>query len=325
MRAKLPVSVRRGLLVLGALVFMFALNEGLARSINTSFDLDNFDLAGAGNDRECTRPSMSRGYEPTPGKCGVNEHGARVERFPTAPGDAPVRVMLVGDSISAQLGLPQLLAQGLSREWSGRAVEVQAFAAAGYNTCQELSMYLERVEVARPDFVVLQTCPNDVVGSPVLLRVGSQVRYFVDDTYVEFPAWVTHSRFLTLAVLSFGERQPHGLITAGPGFVKRCLADLRAAVGSRGIPLATVFFPLFWTESEAPEGMLADEVAMRRLVSESGIPMVDLRPVYEAAGPVTGFRSHPGDFIHPNAQGQQLAAEATARFIGATFLEPATR
>ena len=103
---------------------------------------------------------------------------------------------------------------------------------------------------------------------------------------------------------------------------EQILADLQSAVAARGIPLTTVFFPLFWSRIEAPEGLLAEEDAMRRILAESGISMVDLRPEYEAAGPIAGFRSHQGDFIHPSVRGQEIAAEATSRFMEATLPPP---
>ncbi len=74
----------------------------------------------------------------------------------------------------------------------------------------------------------------------------------------------------------------------------------------------TVLFPLFWEVAEAPAPMFADEAEMRSLLKASALPFLDLRPAYEAAGPMIEHRDSSTDFIHPSAAGQRIAAAAIA-------------
>ncbi|GDX82356.1 hypothetical protein LBMAG42_41670 [Deltaproteobacteria bacterium] len=268
--------------------------------------MEHFNLAGGGNRPGCVRPSATRGYEPVPGACGVDENGAR-----TYGADAGTRVLVVGDSISTQTKWPAALTDALSAGWGGTA-RLHAVGVPGYNTCQELAMYREKVALYDPDLVILQATANDARGSPVLTTINGRARYYMSNEGVEFPAWMLHSRLLTLLELGFGPRFPVDAMSSGPERTAECLAALGEEVAGRGVPLLTTLFPLFWEVAEAPAPMLADEAEMRTILRASHLPFLDLRPVYEAAGPMVDHRDSPTDFIHPSASGEGIAAAAIA-------------
>jgi lysophospholipase L1-like esterase len=283
--------------------------EGVSRSVHTSLELENFNLAGGGNVPGCVQPSLTRGYEPIPGACGVNAEGARV--YTQAGLGPPARVMVVGDSISTQTTWPEALTQGIATRWD-RTVELHTYGVPGYNTCQELTMYLEKVQAVAPDLVLLQACANDARGSPVLTRDGAMVRFHRGGGVTTFPVSFLHSRLLTFVMLTLAPA-PTG--ASDKEAARACLAQLRDDVEGRGIPLVSTLFPIFYARDVAPPEMLADEDDMRGLLVASGAPFLDLRPVYEAAGPMTEHRDSAADFIHPSAAGQREAAWALANWI----------
>lgn len=285
----------------------FSIGEGVARSVQTSLDVENFNLAGGGNRPGCVRPSPTRGYEPIPGACGVDANGARAYGA-----HAGTRVLVVGDSLSTQTTWPAVLTEALATGWGAAPVQLHTLGVPGYNTCQELSMYREKVAAYAPDLVILQACANDARGSPVLTTINGRARYYMSDEGVEFPAWMLHSRLLTLLALGFGPRFPVDALGSGAERTAECLAALGEEVAARGVPLLTVLFPLFWEVAEAPAPMFADETEMRSLLQASALPFLDLRPAYEAAGPMVEHRDSSTDFIHPSAAGQRIAAAAIA-------------
>ncbi len=305
-------SAERAVLVIVGLVAGLCIAEGVARVVPDTFGDANFALAGAGNRPECVRPSLSRGYEPIPGTCGTDAEGAR--DYTAGLSGVPVRVMVVGDSLSTLGTWPAALAEALAAGWQGSSVTVETYGVPGYNACQELSMFRETVATARPDVVVLQSCANDVQGSPVLVQAGGWVSYFSDNAVVEFPEVLLRSRLLTTGVLALAPRTPMVSLGSGKAMAATCLRELHADAAGLGVELVAVLFPLF-CPSDAPALTLVDEVAMRRLLAESTIPFLDLRPAYEAAGPMLDHRDRPADFIHPSRGGEQVAAKAIAAWM----------
>lgn len=306
-----------------ALFLAAALNEWLARRTLASFDLENFNLRGEGNKLECVRPSRSRGYEPAPGTCGVDADGARVYRqHPEAKG-SPTKVMFVGDSVTGQTGWPQALRGHLGAAWPTAPVEVHTYGVAGYNLCQELSMYREKVEAVAPHLVVLQVSGNDARQSPVLMHVGDEIRYFVGDEFVEFPRWVTYSRFLTLAAVTFLPKTAVADDPARDTYAQACLSALRDEVEKRNIQLLSVFFPLLWDPGQTPPVLAADELKVRSIHTDVAVKAFDLRPILEAAGPMATHRSVANDFMHPNAAAQLVIGEALSGWIAQQLPDPA--
>lgn len=300
------------MLLCGGLVAALCIAEGVVRALPSRVGLANFELAGGGNRPGCVRPSLTRGYEPIPSTCGVDARGARAYQAGSA--GSPVRVMVVGDSLSTQTAWPNALTAALAAGWGDRAVVLETYGVPGYNTCQELSMLRETIDGSLPDVVLLQACPNDVRGSPVLVRTGGWVRYFSEGTVVEFPEVFLRSRFLTHGMLAVAPKTAGENLDSGGALAATCLRDLRDEVGARGVELVAVLFPLFYPD-DAPAVALVEEVAMRSLLTESHIPFVELRPAYEAAGPMVQHRDTPTDFIHPSLAGQRIAAGAIASWM----------
>ncbi len=289
------------------------IGEGVARVFPSTFGDENFALAGAGNRPGCVRPSLTRGYEPIPGTCGTNAEGAR--DYAAGAQGVPVKVMVVGDSLSTFTLWPTTLAEAFSAGWA-RSVQLRTYGVPGYNTCQELSMFRERVAAFAPDVVLLQACANDVQGSPVLARSGGWTTYFSGNEAVEFPTWVLGSRLLTVGAMSFLPRVPLEGARSGREHTAGCLAGFRDEAPAIGAFLFPLFYP-----SDAPPALL-DEMAMRELLAESGIPFLDLRPSFESAGPMVEHRDSPSDFIHPNREGERVAARAIATWWLEEFDEP---
>lgn len=324
MRRSPPTRARKIAVWCGMIGLGLALNEAMARMVTSSFDEENYNLRGASNAPECVEPSLSRGYTPRPEKCGVDENGERLYHGPPAPKARVTRILQLGDSISTQTTWPSTLANELQARWPGTAVELHTLAVAGYNLCQELSLYEENVDRIKPDFVLLQTSGNDSRGSPVLVHQGNRVRYFVGDNVVEFPRWVTHSRFLTLLAVSFAQPHAASLMSEQEAYAETCLTSLQADIFARKSKLLVLLFPLLWEPADIPDGARQDEQAVLALHAKKGTTALDLRPFLAALGPMESHRDSPTDFIHPNPASEKLIGTEVARWITANLTNPAS-
>ena len=139
---------------------------------------------------------------------------------------------------------------------------------------------------------------------------------------LEFPEWTLRSRLLSGLIFRYGPRTPVDVFRSGKGFAAECLAELRDEAETRSLPLVAALFPLFWQRADAPPPMLQDEDDMRELLGASGLPFLDLRPAYEAVGPMVGHRFMPSDFIHPNEDGEVLAGAAIAAWMAEAVPAP---
>lgn len=301
-----------------------SLFEGVARFATSSFEAENFNLHAGGNQPDCVEPSIERGYTPRPNACGVDEYGGRTYQSGDTTTRLPYRILEIGDSISTQVGWTAEVQRGLQRAWPTRSVELHTFGVSGYNTCQEVSMYEEQVERIQPDLVLLQTCVNDSRDSPVMMHQGSRVHYFVGDKVTDFPAWVLHSRFLTLVALTIHTPSSAKLKDKQGEYAEACLTRLRELTTRAGLPLRVVIFPTLWEVADIPVGMRTDEQSVEGLHERAGTTALRLRPTLEAAGPMEEHRSTPSDFLHPNPTAQKLIGTAVAKWLVETVPAPVT-
>lgn len=304
-------SVRRVALFVVSLLVSLCIAELALRGTVTAYDTENFTFDTGLNHGDCFRPSFSRGYEAVPDRCGANAVGATV--LPEGGvGAAAKRVLLVGDSIATLGTWVERVRGDVERSLPGTRVEVHNYAVPGYNSCQEATVLAEVVDALDPHLILLQACSNDAIGSPVLLRVGPRARYFARGTVTEFPRWFLDSRILTLGMLTFGPRTTALGANLPERYVQECLSAVRDTAAERGIPLVSVLFPVLGDRAGTPSGPEREEDTMRAIHSSVGIPLVDLRPTLEAAGPMERFRREGYDEIHPNEAAQEIVAPVIA-------------
>lgn len=287
-----------------------------------------FRTLDAGNrEAACTRNSLTRGWAPIPGECGRDAHGtlahgATAEEEAGRAEDAARRWLVLGDSVSA------------GDQWVGAVAElvtadepdlrVHNAAVSGYDTCQELETWRELGPVLRPELVVLQTCPNDAVGSFAMVPLeGDRVRYHVHRdgearAAVDFPIWILHSRLLSLAVLSWATAtapmvEEHPSMAAR--YAQACLRILADEVRGSGGDLVAVAFPVLAPrDSAADRGLLQDEALVDQLLRDEGVPTLWVRSLLDEDALVAA-RTLPDDPLHPSPEAHRALAPAIAAFL----------
>lgn len=272
----------------------------------------------------------------------INSLGMRGPETATPKAAGVFRVLAVGDSFTFGLeereedSFPrrlEQLARASGASGSSR-VEVLNGGVPGYNTAQELAWLLSRGLATQPDLVILGAAANDV--DPTMLRtwVGAVPPELWPDprqSFLTSPSnpqgeeglrdWLkAHIRLYDVLafrwhflLVSQGLREPAPL---GPlaaydspewAWLREQLVQMRSLLDERSIPLVMW---LYASPSELADDRWAGVAALfRRFSQESGIPLVDLWPLFRARDWPPLFRP----FFHLTGDGNQLVAEAVYR------------
>lgn len=268
-----------------------------------------------------TRP----GYE-TNGVRISEAHGILQSR--DAPVDKPegtFRICVLGDSIAAghtlrvrqDSNFAQKLEELLNASDAPPRREVLNFGTDGYGTLQEARLLETRVAPFAPDLVVVEYCLNDPSNSytPTVWFLDARPKSYLAD-------FVRRKLGLTPSELSPAHpRYTHGAVDwarlydpARPNWPQVVLGLTRIAAWAkpRGVPLVLVIFPLLLDEPDASTQapfLAGLHGQVREAAVREGFHVLDLAPVF-ARLPARELREIPGDQIHPNPQGHELAARA---------------
>jgi lysophospholipase L1-like esterase len=271
-------------------------------------------------------------WELRAGAEGVNALGLRGP--PLADPPARFRIALLGDSVAYGLGLggEETIAVRLQahlRE-AGLHVEVLNLGVAGYNTCQEARRLERLLPVIDADAVVLLFCLNDFLGSDGIpegvqraaQQAGAgealQLSYRLASGSALMRALMTHSHLFRLL---------HGLVRAEPAVVQGGRAQAKAnrddtevelgferiarAARAAGVGVTVAIMPSLERTPVNEQHQLHERVAA--LARKAGFAVLDLAgPVREVLLSSEEPLSLPGDSIHPNALGADVAARAIA-------------
>jgi hypothetical protein len=247
-----------------------------------------------------------------PNKCGADGRGLR-----TLPADAPADarvVLLVGDSVGEKewaAVLPVALGARV-----GAPVKLRSAAVSGYNTCQLAKTLAETLRPERPDAVLVQTCPNDLVGSVAVLPAGPwSALVQTHDGWWRVPRLVLDSRLGQVALVEAGLRAaaPHrGALGAAAA---RCTADIARRVAEAGVPAAVLHFPGLVDRSDpSPEAerLRRDEADVQAAWASAPLPRLDGRALLEPRGRLSSLATGATDLLHPRPGTGVQIAEAIA-------------
>lgn len=284
------------------------LAEGAARVVEARRSIGDFarflDAATVG----CASSSLTRIYEVV-GRCGRDGNGFLLDQARALGNPSARRVMVIGDSVGEQSWTLHL-GDALQREGHG-PVEVWNASVGGYGTCQEAAAARELLPLARPDVVVVETCPNDVFGSPVVLTgEGGSPEVVLGGGRLTFPRPLLHIAMFRLGLTQLAVR---GRDDTTVEAARACARELVATVGST--PLVVVHFPGLVDDPAHP--LLADEADV--LAAWSDTPGIRLRERLTRLGPLAELRESSTDLIHPRESVQADIAGALVEDVVAAM------
>jgi lysophospholipase L1-like esterase len=236
---------------------------------------------------------------------------------------ATFRIAVLGDSIAAghtlrvrhAANFAERLEVLLNAKDASRRYEILNFGTDGYGTLQEARLLETRVSPFAPDLVLVAYCLNDPSNSytPTVWFLDAKPRSYLLD-------FIRRRLGLTPSELSPAHpRYTHGAVDwarlydpSRPNWreVVHGFARIAAWARPRQVPVVVVIFPLLLDETDARVqapllGRLHGQV--RAAAVREGFHVLDLAPVF-ARFEAAELREIPGDQIHPNERGHELAA-----------------
>lgn len=325
---------KRLALAFGSIVAALLASEGIVRALGIA---PGFGRVEFGDLATSSDPIL--GWTNAPNAPGINSLGLRGPE-PRSP-RAARRILLVGDSVAFGYGLepdrtiPARLEAALRER--GGDVEVHNGGVVAYSARQEGRWLELHGESLTPDEVIVLYCLNDSTD----LR-GALPEDLVRKAYKEGKKddWERERGLQTLSpgltrllewshaarALYFRMNQPQNLSIAGNAeltsqgwskdfsVVEDGFSRVAKFAAARKVPVRVVIFPWLDSLERYPHREQHERVAA--IARGFGFQVIDLLPAFaEHAARVSKDLALPGDPVHPNAAGAEVAARAIAEAI----------
>lgn len=232
------------------------------------------------------------------------------------------RIAVLGDSVAFGYGLkdeesfPRLLEASLRQQ--GYSVEMINFAVCGYGLEAYTEVYRSKARDFKPDLVLMAYVLNDPASTAgVFESIGAKMKQKTRlkhvAKYSQLAAWLidTYSQAVDShqSTRLFNEayfKAEHRAV------LQPMFQTLHDEVAADGIPLVSFVFPYFHSMQKYPLEKVHG--VLHELLQQTDIPYHDLLEDYRSHDGIA-LRLEPGDYTHPNAEGQRIAAEAIERYL----------
>jgi lysophospholipase L1-like esterase len=267
------------------------------------------------------------------------------ERSPQ-PAPGTVRILALGDSVTFGMGVAQdrtypkqtevLLNNAASRP-QGAPVEVLNLGMPGYNTLHQLALLRELGLGLKPDVVVVGFLYNDielsssqkeegVVKETTQPSAARRVKSSINASWLWlkqhslFAAWLSPrlaNALRPLGVKGMGQvgEVKDQYVDSNPNWrrMQEALLEMKRLTAERNIELVVMIIPAMANFTDATYPIKEYHQAVAGFCRSSGIKVLDLLPAFWG-GDGTQYWISATDG-HPNAQGQQIIAQALAGYL----------
>jgi lysophospholipase L1-like esterase len=237
----------------------------------------------------------------------INSHGMRDREYSLEKPGGSFRIVALGDSIIYGFGvriedtLAKKLEQKLNRAFDTN-FEVLNFGIPGYSTQQETELYRTRARRFDPDLVLLGYDLNDEIESSHEIQLFDRTHFSIFEKlyFINF----LRISIRTLLATHFGLPFPRYRAETR---VADNFKVLRSSV-DHAIPIVVVIFPRLVDFSDYRLTPIHREVT--EAARDNGFHVLDLFDDFKEHD-FAGLRIVADDYEHPNAKGNELAANAT--------------
>jgi lysophospholipase L1-like esterase len=212
--------------------------------------------------------------------------------------------------------------------------EVLGMGVVGYNTVQEYYLIKEKALAFSPDIILLQICPNDFErtlgikkqekgksGGYIMIPYHDvSIPYlFGASPFNRFLMRVSHLyKFINLRLEMLIRKRNKNYsakeyFLLGEDMAFRSLEKIKTLLDKRGVQFGAIIFPYKKMKGSYRYASLHSRLGA--FLAERHIPYLDLYDAFNRVGTVNIW----SDNIHPNVEGNRLAAEKILAFIGSAF------
>jgi len=277
------------------------------------------------------KPGRTYNWEGIP--VTINAHGLRGPDFAIPKSAGTTRILNLGDSIAFGWEVQYENTYGAKLahllQDNNQDIEVINAGVPTWNTESESNYLLQEGLTYQPDLVILDfTLVNDIYGSgPSISEKQTVTQWLRDHTYF-WPFLTIQARFLWSL-----QRGPEAIPVLNPPTEAEAyypispdspvwdevwgeIEKMATACQAQGVPLIVIVFPTAFQLNSSHHSRVPQEVLAER-AAKSGIPLIDMLPVYEQAcahaeeGACEGYENllFADVWMHPNTLGHRLAAE----------------
>ncbi|MCA9934896.1 MAG: hypothetical protein H6662_10985 [Ardenticatenaceae bacterium] len=265
----------------------------------------------------------------------INTQGLRDDEIATPKPPNTIRILNLGDSVAFGWEVRQeetygnLLEEALNAQNDGLHYEVINAGVPGWNLCAETNYLLQEGLAYQPNLILLDiTVVNDICSLTVTEPKATLFTWLRDHTY-SWPFLTTEIRFLLARKVG-----PEAIPVLNPPLQAEAYYPLSAnselwdkvwqhivimqqAAQQQGIDLILVVFPTAYQVNSAHHPTIPQDILTAR-AAEAQIPLVDMLPIFKKTCEEAGGDACEGYenllfadvWMHPNALGHQLTAEA---------------
>jgi lysophospholipase L1-like esterase len=248
------------------------------------------------------------------GRHVTNSRGMTDREYPVERTVGARRIAVIGDSVARGQGAPTgesfeaLLENRLNEAHTSdevRGYELLNFATTGYRLTQMVDVAVEKVPVYKPDVYLVCLTRLSVAGA-----WGDHMAQLIyDGIDLKYP-------YLKQLANDAGldPRDPIGTMRAKLAAsriptIHWGLRHIRDLARQEGAEMIVVFVPT----ANSPESLEPGFAAIRKVVAELDVPLIDLLPVF-AEEDLATVKVRPGN-VHPNGKGHRLIFEYLYRTI----------
>jgi lysophospholipase L1-like esterase len=316
------VKARRALISSAVVAICFlGISEIVVRVSSQYFTSYDIEMSRYARELKMPSPNRAIGHVHRPNRRArlmnveivTNNDGLRDRDYPIARNGSR-RAIFLGDSLTLGWGVEaaetfeSVVEAELNR---ATPTEILNFGIGNYNTEQELSLFEEKGLKYAPDQVVVFYFINDAEPTPrqsswEVLSALRSVTFFWSKIKTVSSRWRSSGSWNRYYADLYRDDQPGWLVE------QRSFGALKQLCDRHGIGLRVVLLPEFHQLDPYP--FAKEHAKVSRLLSELGIPSLDLAPFFRGERDPTRLWVARDD-AHPNATAHALIARDVQSFV----------
>jgi lysophospholipase L1-like esterase len=274
------------------------------------------------------RPSSVLGYEFIPNSSkAINSFGMMDTEKDLKKKKNTLRVLFLGDSVTANGQIPKLLEAGLNKNSSSAKYEVWNCAVGGYQVSQYGKYLKTRALLFKPDIILIGLCLNDFSYSmPVVYKtrrgefyeyynaVPRMTRYFFSpllfkDSFLYRYVFFTFENILKITETNKGRDFQ---VTEGSYWMRK----IKAFAEQNHLKLRVAIYPYLMPLSQYTADQRIQYESMLAVLKDIKLDYTDLVALFRDKDlRAVRKKENPEDYLHPDISGDKMFADAIEKLV----------